>query len=346
MQDSAKRVSQGWNRPFALLLSGLETGHPTAGSPSPACDFSVSDEQKAVFLLSVLDCSECDSSGLDHLNSSWSIAHLREYFRRKIGHSWTARKPSFLNDKRPYIVTSHSTHRVSPVSLWQVRSFELGFGFLKLKLEHRLSERVLEKKTRTKSIAVQESRASWTPSISQSSPGIHTACTPPVLFQDPSAICKKRLVALTSLALQPFPLAFCQLLKVSGVIIWPKLPKTTAGANITLSLNASTCFVTEYSHLGDMRAKRKHRWHCTCFREVSSLSRFQRTGGWKSPRHRLLGTSMTANIFLREDVLPMHTTVLLGTRKFFQSAWRMASKKALPGLTWPLKTIYEIRVKD
>ena len=28
---------------------------------SPAYDFSVSDEQKAVFLVSVSDCSECDS---------------------------------------------------------------------------------------------------------------------------------------------------------------------------------------------------------------------------------------------------------------------------------------------
>ena len=64
------------NRPFVQLLSGLETGHPAAAGPSPACEFSVSDEQKAVFLVSVLDCSECDSSGLDHLNSSWSIARL------------------------------------------------------------------------------------------------------------------------------------------------------------------------------------------------------------------------------------------------------------------------------
>ena len=46
--------------------------------------------------------------------------------------------------------------------------------------------------------------------------------------------------------------------------------------------------------------------------------------------HRLLGTSMKANIFLRQDVLPMHTTVLLGTRKFYPSAWRMASKKSAP----------------
>ena len=62
-------------------------GHPAAAGTSPACDFSVSDEQEAVFHAYVLDCSECDSSGLDHLNSSWSLARLRDYFRRKIGHS-------------------------------------------------------------------------------------------------------------------------------------------------------------------------------------------------------------------------------------------------------------------
>ena len=40
------------NRPFAQLLPGFETGHPvTVGqSRAPAYDFSVSDEQKAVFL--------------------------------------------------------------------------------------------------------------------------------------------------------------------------------------------------------------------------------------------------------------------------------------------------------
>ena len=109
---------QNCNRPFAqLLLSGLETGHPAAAGPSPAYDFSVFDERNAVFLASVLDCFGCFSSGLDHLNSSWSIARLREHFRRKIGHSGTGRKPSFVRGKCPYIVTSHSTHRVPPVSL-------------------------------------------------------------------------------------------------------------------------------------------------------------------------------------------------------------------------------------
>ena len=48
------------NRPFTQLLPGLETGHPVTVSESPAYDFSVSDEQKAVFPVSVSDCSECD----------------------------------------------------------------------------------------------------------------------------------------------------------------------------------------------------------------------------------------------------------------------------------------------
>ena len=46
--------SQSLNRPFAQLLPGLETGHPVTVGQSPAYDFSVSNEQKAVFLLSVL----------------------------------------------------------------------------------------------------------------------------------------------------------------------------------------------------------------------------------------------------------------------------------------------------
>ena len=52
---------RGWYRPFAQLLPGLETGHPVTVGQSSAYDFSVSDEQKAVFLVSVSDFSECDS---------------------------------------------------------------------------------------------------------------------------------------------------------------------------------------------------------------------------------------------------------------------------------------------
>ena len=66
---------RGHNRPFAQLLSGLGTGHPASAGPSPAFNFNVSDEEKAVLLDSVLDCSECDSSGLDHLNSKLNLEH-------------------------------------------------------------------------------------------------------------------------------------------------------------------------------------------------------------------------------------------------------------------------------
>ena len=51
--------------PFAQLLPGLEMGHPVTVGQSPAHDFSVSDEQKAVFLVSVSDCSVCDSCAGD-----------------------------------------------------------------------------------------------------------------------------------------------------------------------------------------------------------------------------------------------------------------------------------------
>ena len=49
------------------------------------------------------------------------------------------------------------------------------------------------------------------------------ACTPPVLFQvQPETKKKKSLLAQTSPALQPLPLAFCQLPIVSGLSIWPR----------------------------------------------------------------------------------------------------------------------------
>ena len=58
-------IARTCNGPFAQLLPGLETGHPVTVGQSPAYDFSVSDEQKAVFLVSVSDCSECDSCASD-----------------------------------------------------------------------------------------------------------------------------------------------------------------------------------------------------------------------------------------------------------------------------------------
>ena len=67
MRSSMATNDAKYNRPFAQLLPGLETGHPVTVGQSPAYDFSVSDEQKGVFLVSVSDCSECDSYAGDWL---------------------------------------------------------------------------------------------------------------------------------------------------------------------------------------------------------------------------------------------------------------------------------------
>ena len=67
--DQSRCIMKGMgtyiNRPFAQLLPGLETGHPVTVGQSPAYDCSVSDEQKAVFLASISDCSVCDSCAGD-----------------------------------------------------------------------------------------------------------------------------------------------------------------------------------------------------------------------------------------------------------------------------------------
>ena len=57
----------------------------------------------AAYLRCLLDGSKCDSSGFDlnSRNSSWSIACLKEYLRKKRGLTVVccSRKPSFLNAK-------------------------------------------------------------------------------------------------------------------------------------------------------------------------------------------------------------------------------------------------------
>ena len=82
-KSKSGKIQMKTNRGLFQKLSGFETGHPAAAGPLPAFDFSVSDEQDAAFLVSVMDCSDCDSSGLDSPNSSWSIDCLKECLRRK-----------------------------------------------------------------------------------------------------------------------------------------------------------------------------------------------------------------------------------------------------------------------
>ena len=105
---------------------------------------------------------------------------------------------------------------------------------------------------------------------------------------------KKSLLAQTSPALQPLPLAFCQLPIVSGLSIWPR-------RRWGQTFRFPCVYVLRTLTWDRCGQKKKHRWNCTCFREVSILTWFQRTGDGRV--HRLLGTSMKANFFLREDVL-------------------------------------------
>ena len=195
------------------------------------------------YLRCLCDCSKCDSSGfdLDSRSSSWSIARLKEYLRKKEDTVvCCSRKPSLWNAKYLSVVISH-THCV--------------------------------------------------------------ACTPPVLFQvQPETNNNKKKPPGTNFAcITTSSPSFLP----ASVSEWPQhLAQTTAGANISLSLRLRA----SYSHLGPMRVKRKHRWHCTCFREVSSLTRFQITGDGRV--HRLLGTSMKAKICCREDVLNANDRVV------------------------------------
>ena len=99
-------------------------------------------------------------------------------------------------------------------------------------------------------------------------------------------------------------------------------------ANIALSLNASTCFVLSLGR--HRRAKRKHRWHCTCFREVPSLPRLQTTGSGSRKSPQAFSHEHQSEIFLREEVLDASDRGLLRTRKFDQSAWRMANNQRFP----------------
>ena len=113
--------------------------------------------------------------------------------------------------------------------------------------------------------------------------------------------------------MQPLPLAFCQLTKVSGVIIWPK--DDGGGKHHAFSQCVYVLHTLTWETCG-----RKENTD----RTAPAFGKYLAFLGFKvladGRVHRLLGTSMKANIFLREDVLPMHTTVLLATRKFNQSA--------------------------
>ena len=268
---------------------------------------------------------------LEHCSS-----YYREYFRRKIGNSWTAREPSFLNGKCPYIVTSHSGHRVYPSVT--VRFFGFGFGFWKLKLEHRSSERVLEKKKKKGTADCHsESQASWTKSISPSSPCIHTACTPPVPFQvQPER--KKASWHKIRLHCNLFPLLSASFWEWMALSFGPD-----DGGGKHRAFSQSMRLGALYSHSGDMRAKREKNGtasatgKCPAGLQPSSVSK----NWWlKSPQALRHAYEHESEHFLREDVRNAYNRAV-GDAKVRSVSLTNGKKPALPELTWPRKTMRE-----
>ena len=197
------------NRGLFQRLSGFETGHPAAAGPLPAFDFSSSDEQDAVFLVSVMDCSDCDSSGLDSPNSSWSIARLKEYLRRKKMPSKREKKPSFWN------VNSISTDVTSNPSFFFCSSFFSFISFSFLFLSCLLCPILLIYRNAARQVLLY---------FFCNPVSMHTACWPA------SRVGRSiggSFTNFTSLALRP--LVFRQPSIESGFIIWP------TGVNCTLS---------------------------------------------------------------------------------------------------------------
>ena len=151
--------------------------------------------------------------------------------KNKSDPGWDRLPPVLRHPTVLYIVTSHTyTPRTSGVSVTvQSAILRVLIWTLETQVGASLVWKSTWEKKSTQSFAVQESRASWTPSISQSSSRIHTAlrvhprCFSKCNLKVKQKKKKKRsLLAQTSPALQPLPLAFCQLPIVSGLSIWPR----------------------------------------------------------------------------------------------------------------------------
>ena len=189
---------------------------------SAAHDLSVSDEQKAVFLVSVSDCSECDSLGLDRLKSTWSISRLivwESTLEEKMGHSLTARKAEFLEWQM-------SIRRHLPYTL---RTPLLCLSATVLSVILRVWIWILETQVGASLVwksTWQEKRGhSCLPfkkvqllqrQVSLNCRLARTPRVPPPPPPPPSSALPRETERK-----KPLPLAFCQLPKMSGLIIWP-----------------------------------------------------------------------------------------------------------------------------
>ena len=125
-----------------------------------------------------------------------------------------------------------------------------------------------------------------------------------------------RVLAQTSPALEPLPLAFCQLPIVSDFIICPK----DDGGGKHRAASRCVYVLQSYSHLGDIGGRNENTdGSAPAFGKCPAFLGFKQLVMDPGRVHKLLGTSMKANFFFGRKC-SMHQTVLLGTRKFDQSA--------------------------
>ena len=179
-----------------------------------------------------MDCSDCDASGLDSPNSSWSIARLKEYLRRKKRPSKRGKKPSFLN-----VIISTDFVTSTP---WTCPSFFFNFFicssfFLFLFL---FSSSPACCAPLWAILLIYRNTAQQVSLYFFCNPvWMHTACWPT------SRVGRSiggSFTNFTSLALQP--LVFRQLWIKSDFIIWP------TGVNCTLSLRVAGAFLCFVVH--------------------------------------------------------------------------------------------------
>ena len=126
---------------------------------------------------------------------------------------------------------------------------------------------------------------------------------------------KRSLLAQTSLASQPLPPCF--LSAYNGK--WPphlvqRWQRSQKSRFLSMGLHAS------YSHLGDVRAKRKHRYHCTW--KVSCLPQSQRSCDRRI--HRLYWNEHESENLFGGGWLDIGYDGAVGEAEVDQSAWRMA----------------------
>ena len=266
-----------------------------------------------------MDYSDCDSSCLDSPNSSWSMARLKEYLRRKKRPSKRGKKPSFLN-----VIISTDIVTSNPSLFFFCSSFFflfiLFFSLPLLLVMHHTSH------------------------LQERSP----TCIALLFLQSClNAHCVLAYIACWPLErriLHELYFVCAATFRVPPVFDREWFHHLANGSQLHAFSQgcAFLCFVVHADSIGDRRTetssygrkkkkkkekkkKKKHRWHCICFQEATSFPCFAMIRNGRV--HRLLGTRRKVKIFRRKRSL--HRTVLSLTWEFALSSRRRATNQCL-----------------